>query len=489
MLVLCLAASAADGAAEIDFLREVFPILETRCLPCHGADRQEGDLRLDRKDFVLQGGHSGNEILAPGAANGILQRVIAVNEAVRMPLGEPQLPDAQIAILKSWAEQGSRWVDPPRRASPLPIGGLPEIETARFSFTWNDLLDWNFSRWSDAGTIEFVFWRNRLIVPLLLVLLFALACERCRESVRRTEPEGDRSAQWNTVRRLANVPRSVHLVGLLSVATLFAWSYYQSQAKRADRLLADSARQIRMLIGQGESSDDVKEGSFPQPVRPKHPRRLGGVYYRGNDERNPALFNGGFYRTATITIGLHRRDGTELRWGDTVCGEPLFIRIRIEQSPSTAEALFADSVWEETFCSELGRGVPLTDSSTQTVGFRKVGDKVRQAMIPVRPADDSELHRRGTIYVYRGKFNNGTKLNEPHYGIVYDLTFDRGVIAPQSELWMGHVFKTGKVFSVPPDRIPEDEWFSFRPIPEIEGEQTTQDPVLLGIPANTGRTK
>ncbi len=55
MLVLCLAASAADGAAEIDFLREVFPILETRCLPCHGADRQEGDLRLDRKDFVLQG--------------------------------------------------------------------------------------------------------------------------------------------------------------------------------------------------------------------------------------------------------------------------------------------------------------------------------------------------------------------------------------------------------------------------------------------------
>lgn len=46
---------------------------------------------------------------------------------------------------------------------------------------------------------------------------------------------------------------------------------------------------------------------------------------------------------------------------------------------------------------------------------------------------------------------------------------------------MGYLLKTGNVARTPPGRIPEDEWFSFRPIPEIPADQGVDDPDLLGV--------
>ncbi len=40
---------AADRPA-VDFAGQVRPILQARCLKCHGPDKQEGGLRLDRRE-------------------------------------------------------------------------------------------------------------------------------------------------------------------------------------------------------------------------------------------------------------------------------------------------------------------------------------------------------------------------------------------------------------------------------------------------------
>ena len=45
VLVVC-SASLARGE-DVDFKRDVAPILEQRCWGCHGADEQESGLRLD----------------------------------------------------------------------------------------------------------------------------------------------------------------------------------------------------------------------------------------------------------------------------------------------------------------------------------------------------------------------------------------------------------------------------------------------------------
>src|SRR5437867_3086256 len=49
----------------IDFVRDIQPILAARCYSCHGPDKQENDLRWDRRASALKGGSSG-PVIVPG---------------------------------------------------------------------------------------------------------------------------------------------------------------------------------------------------------------------------------------------------------------------------------------------------------------------------------------------------------------------------------------------------------------------------------------
>src|SRR5215470_3933176 len=49
----------------VDFVQDIQPILAERCYSCHGPDKQENDLRWDRKASALKGGSSG-PVIIPG---------------------------------------------------------------------------------------------------------------------------------------------------------------------------------------------------------------------------------------------------------------------------------------------------------------------------------------------------------------------------------------------------------------------------------------
>ncbi len=51
--------------ATVDFIREVQPILVSRCHSCHGSKLHLGELRLDRKSDALRGGGSGVPAIVP----------------------------------------------------------------------------------------------------------------------------------------------------------------------------------------------------------------------------------------------------------------------------------------------------------------------------------------------------------------------------------------------------------------------------------------
>ncbi len=60
VLLVLGCATMATGTDHDDFFeREVRPILVEKCLSCHGANKQEGKLRLDSRDAVLRGGEGG----------------------------------------------------------------------------------------------------------------------------------------------------------------------------------------------------------------------------------------------------------------------------------------------------------------------------------------------------------------------------------------------------------------------------------------------
>ena len=48
--------------ADIDFVRDVKPILEHNCVSCHRADKAEGDIRFDDKESAF----SAEDLIVPG---------------------------------------------------------------------------------------------------------------------------------------------------------------------------------------------------------------------------------------------------------------------------------------------------------------------------------------------------------------------------------------------------------------------------------------
>ncbi|RMF36905.1 MAG: DUF1553 domain-containing protein [Planctomycetota bacterium] len=102
------------AAQEIDFVRDVRPLLSNHCFQCHGPDEQtrEADLRLDTPDGLF-GNAGGDEIVIPGDLAGSLlwQRVSASDPDERMPPphANKALRPNQIATLRRWIEQGAKW--------------------------------------------------------------------------------------------------------------------------------------------------------------------------------------------------------------------------------------------------------------------------------------------------------------------------------------------------------------------------------------------
>ena len=41
---------------QMDFARDIQPLLKTHCLKCHGPEKQKGGLRLDHRAAALKGG-------------------------------------------------------------------------------------------------------------------------------------------------------------------------------------------------------------------------------------------------------------------------------------------------------------------------------------------------------------------------------------------------------------------------------------------------
>lgn len=106
-VALSMVASATAWAQDkVDFGKDVQPILQRSCVACHGEKLQMGALRLDSKDAAAK------SIRAGAAAESTLyQRVAGIGEQARMPMGAKPLPDAEIAILKRWIDEGAEWPD------------------------------------------------------------------------------------------------------------------------------------------------------------------------------------------------------------------------------------------------------------------------------------------------------------------------------------------------------------------------------------------
>jgi ankyrin repeat protein len=113
LLVPARGASKLPPAAsvQIDFNRDVKPILEANCLGCHGSRQQQSGLRLDKRQNALRGGDYG-AVIMPGksAESKLILRVAGSEAGLQMPPTGP-LAASDIGILRAWIDQGGDFPD------------------------------------------------------------------------------------------------------------------------------------------------------------------------------------------------------------------------------------------------------------------------------------------------------------------------------------------------------------------------------------------
>ncbi|QEG40978.1 DUF1553 domain-containing protein [Roseimaritima ulvae] len=113
VLLLVFLPRTALAADEVDFVRDVQPILQQHCYSCHGEEKQRSGLRLDIKSEAFKGGDGWGPFVVEGEPDDspLIELINEEDEDSRMPPGEHPLSAEQIATLTAWVQQGAVWPD------------------------------------------------------------------------------------------------------------------------------------------------------------------------------------------------------------------------------------------------------------------------------------------------------------------------------------------------------------------------------------------
>jgi len=139
LLVCIWAATGATiaPAREIDFNRDIRPLLSDRCFACHGpdAENRQADLRLDDEQAAKQSAI----VAGDSEASEVVRRIITHDPDLRMPPADSakSLSPAEVELLKTWIAQGAAYQPfwayvPPKRAD------VPQVASAAWPINWID---------------------------------------------------------------------------------------------------------------------------------------------------------------------------------------------------------------------------------------------------------------------------------------------------------------------------------------------------------------
>ncbi|GAA3583204.1 DUF1553 domain-containing protein [Snuella lapsa] len=108
-LVFIFVTSCKDD--KIDFNAQVRPILNKKCISCHGGVKQSGGFGLVFRENALAETINGKIGIVPGhpEKSEMIARIKHKDPEMRMPLEADPLSEDEIALLTKWIEQGAEW--------------------------------------------------------------------------------------------------------------------------------------------------------------------------------------------------------------------------------------------------------------------------------------------------------------------------------------------------------------------------------------------
>jgi len=140
--------SLVYGESNVDFNRDIRPILSDNCFKCHGPDEatREAELRLDTAEGALadRGGYRAIDRQVP-AASALIARITSADEANRMPPVDSgrRLSKRQIELLRKWVKQGApydlHWAFRPVQRPDVPMAISPWVCNQIDAFVFEQL--------------------------------------------------------------------------------------------------------------------------------------------------------------------------------------------------------------------------------------------------------------------------------------------------------------------------------------------------------------
>ncbi len=101
---------AATG--EVDFRRDVQPLLEASCIKCHGRGKSKGGWKLDTRADFLAEADSGPAVVPGNSAESHLVHLVAGTDPDNvMPEKGTRLTPDQVGILRAWIDADLPWPD------------------------------------------------------------------------------------------------------------------------------------------------------------------------------------------------------------------------------------------------------------------------------------------------------------------------------------------------------------------------------------------
>src|SRR5215813_8671380 len=129
-----IAAFAITANAQVQFNRDIRPIMAETCFRCHGPDKSSrmAGMRLDIREEALKPTGSGAIPIVPGVPekSAIVQRVFATNARIMPPaFAHKELTQAQKDTIRRWVAEGAKyeghWAYQPIRRPEVPAQGNP----------------------------------------------------------------------------------------------------------------------------------------------------------------------------------------------------------------------------------------------------------------------------------------------------------------------------------------------------------------------------
>lgn len=87
-------------SAEVQFERDIVPVLQTKCLPCHDSKTRKGGLNLQTMSAVLEGGQNGRVVVPGNLQESLLYTRLVAGEMP--PENETALTPDELLLFEDW---------------------------------------------------------------------------------------------------------------------------------------------------------------------------------------------------------------------------------------------------------------------------------------------------------------------------------------------------------------------------------------------------